>query len=116
VARRSGIAGSSQRLWLLKWSAALTGGSFVFFSAAPALRYLLSYDEAFGLIKILMPVFTGYVATAVYFVTQREPNAKERTVSDANTFAAIVKWPIAAFCIYMGVLLVTFAVSNRDDF
>src|SRR5262249_42756146 len=107
----------SARIWLIKWSIAITGCLFLFFATAPAIaRYPLKYDDAFDILKIIVPVFVGYLASGARYVTGQATDDSDEPAPNSELLAVLLKWPIWVFCVCTVVLLSAFAYSHSRAF
>jgi hypothetical protein len=52
---------AAARIWIIKSSIVAYGCAFVFFVLAPALGYPLSYSDAINVMKVIVPIFAGYL-------------------------------------------------------
>ena len=88
----------SERMWLITVDLIITGCVILFFLVAPLFRYPLTYDEAYGVMQIVFPIFVGYLATAVAFVVRP---AAEQTVSPERRaiLRMLVRGPLFLFAI-----------------
>jgi hypothetical protein len=108
------------REWIVRASLLITGATFLFFLAAPALRYPLLWDQSFKIFQIVLPVFLGYLGSAAHFVFKpenekpSEGNTAERdaTIAKKNIFALLIKGPIYLFAIIAAAAIAAFGYSN----
>jgi hypothetical protein len=102
------------RLWIVKASLVAYGLSFVFFVLAPALGYPMTYPDAINIVKIIVPVFAGYVGAAAVFVGT--DSVVETSEPPNKMLSILVKWPIAVFGLGMVALLVAFFLTNTAQY
>jgi hypothetical protein len=102
------------RLWLIKASLVAYGCAFVFFVLAPAFGYPITYSDAINVLKIILPIFAGYLGAAVLFLGTGGATEAEEPAS--RMLSLLVKWPIALFGVGMLALIVGFPLSNRSEF
>src|SRR4051794_26107909 len=105
---------TAARIWLIKASLAAYGACFVFFVLAPALGYPLDYSEAIDVLKVIVPVFAGYLGAAVAFLVGK-PRPEAAEVQD-QMLSWLVRGPLAVFAVGMIALLIGFPLSNRGEF
>ena len=90
------------------------GLAFVFFALAPALGYPLTYADAINVLKIIVPVFAGYLGAAVLFFGSGEP--AEASEPPSRMLLLLVRWPVLVFGLGMVALLIGFPLSNRSEY
>jgi O-antigen/teichoic acid export membrane protein len=99
------------RRWLVGASLVLAGAAFCFFVLAPVLGYPLRYSQAQSLLRVVLPVFLGYLGAATQFAFQKK---HEQTDPPASPMLPLlVIGPIALFVVMMVVGIVAFGYSNR---
>jgi hypothetical protein len=86
----------------------------VFFVLAPALGYPLSYSDAINVMKVIVPIFAGYLGSAVLFVGAGGTSIADEPAD--KMLSLLVRWPIFVFVVCMAALLVSFPLSNRAGF
>ena len=104
------------RIWLIKWSIAITGALFLFFAAAPAIRYPLKYEDAFDILKIIVPLFVGYLSSGARYVVGQPNDEGDQLAPNHELLTVLLKWPIWIFCACSIVLLSAFGYSNSGRF
>jgi hypothetical protein len=103
------------RTWLIASSLAITAVNGVFFVLAPAFGYPLTPDQAIRLVQIIVPVFAGYLGSAVHFVFATTHPRSPRRGADASTqLGLLVRGPVVVFCLWTGAALAAFGVSNSS--
>jgi hypothetical protein len=98
------------RKWLITSSLVITGANFLFFIVAPALGYPIRFDQSVSLMKIVLPVFLGYLGSATQFVFTP---AKTPLITHLQFLDLIVRGPVIVFGVATLMAIVTFGYSNR---
>src|SRR5258706_7001356 len=98
--------------WLVSASLLLTATTWVFFLAAPALGYPLTYAEAIALLKQITPVFVGYLGLAVGFLSTAKDQGTPGLGPLAPLFTPLVRGPVLLYGTVMANALVVFCYST----
>jgi hypothetical protein len=98
------------RIWLVKWSAVLTGILFVFFVIAPFVALPFRGDQSKQALGIIAPVFFGYLGLATTFLFQAPPKIPASPINPL--FSLIVKAPVGIFSVGLFVLILTYCLTN----
>lgn len=98
------------RKWLIVSSLVITGLNFVFFILSPTLGYPINIDQAISIMKIVLPVFLGYLGNATQFVFTP---AKTPVHANLEYLNLIVIGPIVIFGLATIAAIIAFGYSNR---
>lgn len=98
------------RVTVIVLSLGLTVSFIVFFLIAPLVGYPLSITEAQELMNVVVPVFSGYLATAAACVF-RKPDTTEPELSPLTMFMLLAT--AAAFIVLSVVLFWVFAHASK---
>lgn len=101
------------RVGIIKSSLALTLGLAVFFFTAPSLGYPLNHGAALRLLATVIPVFSGYLGSAVHYIFRPSLRAVRLREGSGQLLALLTYGPIAIFCVSTVALLFSFAYGNR---
>jgi hypothetical protein len=85
------------RAWVIKASLGAATGVFLVIMLAPGLPFDEEEGDRRRLLEILMPVWTGYLASASHFVFARSHQKRSRKVS--SNAALLIKAPIVAWSV-----------------
>lgn len=103
------------RSWIIKASLLLTTGLVLVFVITPALGFPLTFEQARGLLQIVLPVFLGYLGSATHFVfASKQPTAAALKLPE-HLVALLIKGPIVVFVIWCSSAIVIFGYSNRIE-
>lgn len=105
---------SSARIWIIEASLVAYAISFVFFVLAPALGYPLGYADSIDVLKVILPVFAGYLGAAVLFLLANPATARNEKPN--KMLGLLVRGPVIIFGVGMLALLVAFYLSNKSEF
>ena len=86
----------------------------MFFAVAPAVGYPLDYGDAINLLKILAPIFSGYLGSAVVFFSVRGDRGVEEPSS--KMLELLAKWPVYVFGVGIISVLAAFPISHIREF
>jgi hypothetical protein len=103
------------RAWLITASLAATGAAFVFFLAAPAIGYPLTWEQSIRLFEIVLPVFVGYLGAAVHFVFKIPRDTNQPQLPVSPLFGLLVRGPFILFVFACITSLWVFGFSNRAE-
>jgi hypothetical protein len=82
--------------------------------AGPRLSSVLSYSDAINVMKVIVPIFAGYLGSAVLFVGAGGTSIADEPAD--KILSLLVRWPVFVFVICMVALLVSFPLSNGAGF
>jgi hypothetical protein len=110
-ANRSELAADRARQSLTIMAISVTGFFLVFFPLAPDLGFSVLADDVWRVPQIVLPVFVGYLAAAIYFVFgQTEPTSiRPRTEKLLNI---LLYGPFIVFVLGTVALLFRFRASH----
>jgi hypothetical protein len=101
------------RRWLVVASLCISGAFLVFCALAPALGFPgLDGGDALRLLEITLPVFLGYLGSAVQFVFGGE--ARLVRVVDPVMLMLLVRGPVVIFGLTVAISLAAYGVSHRN--
>ena len=103
------------RVWITTASlcvVAVTGG---FFILAPAAGFPLAYPQALGMLKLIFPIFLGYLGSATYFLFKEKKKDKSVQKEPERTplLQLLLKGPIYTFLFLFLIIITSFYLSNR---
>jgi hypothetical protein len=100
------------RKWIIVASLIITGCQLTFLICAPAAGYPIEYPKNLELIRIVSPVFLGYLGSATHFVF----NSTKSEVRIRNKFLSIlIKGPIMIYVLVVVSAFFSFGYSNRSN-
>jgi hypothetical protein len=98
------------RKWIILSSLLITGGQLTFLVAAPTIGFPLEYPTNLGIVRIVTPVFLGYLGSSTHFIFQNPAP----TVAVQNEFLGyLVKGPLIIYALVVISALASFGYSNR---
>jgi hypothetical protein len=101
------------RLWLIKNSLLIMAFFGSALLVAPATRYPLSFEQAISLLQIVLPLFIGYLSTAIVFLTSREAPLKRGPAREFSSILAhLVKGPVWLVALFLSIALIVFGIVN----
>lgn len=104
----------AERRWLIMASLGVTIATFAFFLLAPELGYPIYDPDHYAIIRLVVPVFMGYLGLATQYVFgDREPSNTRVSKERMKLIRLMVRGPIYAFVVIMVVVIVAFGLSNR---
>ena len=107
---------TAERKWLIIASLGATALTFLFFILAPAFGYPLTYEDAFGVVQIIVPVFTGYLGTAAQFAFANPGNADPAMNANVKPLVRLmVRGPVFVFLFIIVAVVIAFGVTNGED-
>jgi hypothetical protein len=105
-----------ERRWLIVASLGSTLAVFLFFVLAPAAGYPLTYEDALGVVQIIVPVFMGYLGTAAQYVFAKTPPDEPSPHKAARPLLRLmVRGPVLVFLTIILASIVSFGLTNRED-
>lgn len=100
------------RRWIVLASLSISGAFLVFCALAPALGFPgLDGADALRLLEITLPVFLGYLGSAVQFLFGGE--ARIVRVLDPVLLVLLVRGPVVIFGLTVAVSLTAYGISHR---
>jgi hypothetical protein len=112
--KTNGMTLTAARLFIVKSSLVATVMLFGFSVLAPLFGFPLSWDQVQRLIEIVMPVFLGYLATAVHYTFRDKKQQSDVTLDDSQGLVGLlIKGPVIAFVLIDAIVLFAFGYSNR---
>ena len=100
------------RKWLIVSSLMITGIQMMFLLLAPAFGYPLEFPQALEVLRIVCPVFLGYLGSASHFIFQ---NAKSTKQLQNQYIGIILKGSIAVYVLTAGGSLFAFGYTNHSQ-
>lgn len=102
------------QFWIVRASLLLIGATWVFFLLAPAIDFPLTFKESFALLKLITPVFMGYVGLAVGFLFAGGAPLPSPGRSIGSLLALLVRGPVILYGAVMICALIVFGMTNRS--
>jgi hypothetical protein len=91
----------------------ITAALGTFLLVAPVTRYPLAFDQAISVLQVIMPLFVGYLSTAIVFVTtMRAPTHKGPKGEFNSLLVVLIKGPLYLVAGLLAVSFVVFGASN----
>jgi hypothetical protein len=100
------------RKWIVVASLIITGCQLIFLICAPAVGYPIEYPKNVELIRVVSPVFLGYLGSATHFVFN---NPKSEVQIRDKFLSILVKGPIIIYILVVSSALLSFGYSNREN-
>jgi ABC-type dipeptide/oligopeptide/nickel transport system permease component len=97
------------RIWLTTRSLLMISGFGLAYIIAPATRFPLSFEQALSVLQIVFPLFLGYLASAVVFVTKQDKKASEVM---SGFLRVLITWPFYVVALLSFAIFFAFGVSN----
>ena len=101
------------RLRVIIYSLGITGILIPFFFLAPSLGYPLSSKQARVIMAVILPVFLGYLGSAVSFVFNHAQPPPKTNISSERLLGVLLNGSVAVFALGFGALIFAFGHSNR---
>jgi hypothetical protein len=102
------------RLWLIKATLGITAALFLFFLVAKPLGFpLRDWDEAWSILRIVLPTFLAYLGSATHFLT-RNPQDENQSPRLGKAMAFMVRAPVWTFGFLCLALLFVFGWGSRE--
>jgi hypothetical protein len=101
------------RRWLVISSLTITAATLMFFLAAPAFGYPITWEQGTRVVEIVIPVFLGYLGSATLFLFQTRRQRPSRLADVSQIGAILVRGPIIVFVLVCITTLFSFGYSNR---
>jgi hypothetical protein len=101
------------RLWIVKTSLLIMAvfGSLLIIS--PSTKYPLTYDQAISVFQIILPLFVGYLSTAIVFLTtRRTPPNPGPTQEFSALLSLLVRGPVFLMALLLSIAFIVFGVEN----
>lgn len=103
-----------ERRWLIVASLGVTIATFAFFLLAPEMGYPIYDPDHYSIIRLIVPVFMGYLGLATQFVFgDREPSHVRVSKERMKLIRLMVRGPIYSFVFVMILVVIAFGLSNR---
>lgn len=97
------------RMNLVKSSLAMISLYGLFLILCPVTAYPLFFDQAFQILQIIVPLFLGYLSSAVVFVMQGEPDDQNQV---SELLGLLVIWPFRVVFMLLFALFFAFGYAN----
>ncbi|MBV9824750.1 MAG: hypothetical protein JO001_03580 [Alphaproteobacteria bacterium] len=82
----------------------------MFLIIAPVIGFPLDYPKNLGMVRIVSPVFLGYLGSATHFIFRNQT----KRVNVSNEFLGLlVKGPLIIYALVVAASLAAFGYSNR---
>lgn len=100
---------SESRMFLVKSSLGMITFYGLFLILCPISRYPLFFEQSFQIIQIIIPLFLGYLSTAVVFITQED---RDDSSNISELLLVLVKWPFKVVFLLLLALFFSFGYAN----
>jgi hypothetical protein len=101
------------RIWIVKWSLAVIAAYGAALLIAPALRYPLEPSQSIQLLQMLLPIFLGYLASAIVFVFEGQRRADP--TGQPELLGLLARGPFLVTIILSIALFGAFWAANSTD-
>lgn len=102
------------REWIVQVSLAATGALMLFFLLTPIHGFPVEFEEALRLMGTVVPVFVGYVGSAIHRLFAGQSHTVALEGNHAKMLNLLVKGPLILYGVGMAALIASFWYSNRS--